>query len=136
METKGLSFHHPVAIWLGCCLITAGVLSHVPMFMHASHMGYRMVGMPMDTTMLTGMAMIPVGLLLACYGLMLRLALLRQGDQDGAIHFHVADSRPLNGEHWKLVLALLVAVTVDVMKPATLGFVMPGMTEEYKISQQ
>lgn len=136
MQTKGLSFHHPVAFWLGCTFITAGVLSHVPMFVHASKMDYRMVGMPMDTTMLAGMAIIPLGLILACYGLMPRLALLRQGDQAGAIHFHVADSSPLNKEHWKLVLALLVAVTVDVMKPATLGFVMPGMTEEYDISQQ
>lgn len=136
MQSKGLSFHHPVAFWLGCFFITVGVLSHIPMFIHASHMGYRMVGMPMDNTMLIGMAMIPCGLLLACYGLMPRLALLRQGNQAGVIHFHVTDTSPLNSQHWKLVLALLVAVTVDVMKPATLGFVMPGMTEEYNITQQ
>lgn len=136
MHEQSISFHHPLAFWLGCFLITAGVLSHVPMFVHASHMDYRMVGMAMDTTMLTGMAIIPVGLLLAWYGLMPRLALLRQNNQSGAIHFHVADKSPLNGEHWKLVLALLVAVAVDVMKPATLGFVMPGMTDEYNISQQ
>ncbi len=130
-----MSFHHPVAFWLGCIFITGGVLAHVPMFVHASHMNYQMVGMPMDTTMLVGMGLIPLGLLLAWYGLMPRLDLLRQQDQSGAIHFHVADSSPLNRAHWTLVGALLVAVAVDVMKPATLGFVMPGMTLEYAISQ-
>lgn len=133
MSQPGLSFHHPFAFWIGCVLITLGVLSHLPMFVHASHMGYRMVGMPMSAEMLVGMALIPCGLALACYGLMPRLAKLRQ-DNYGNIQFHVADSSPLNREHWKLVLALLLAVTVDVMKPATLGFVMPGMTEEYGIS--
>lgn len=136
MKTQGLTFHHPFAFWLGCCAIIAGVFAHVPMFIHASHMNYQMVGMPMDTNMLTGMALIPFGLFLACYGLMPRLTHLRLDNHHGSIHFHLADNMPLNAEHWKLVIALLVAVTVDVMKPATLGFVMPGMTEEYEISQQ
>jgi putative MFS transporter len=133
MKASGLTFHHPVAFWLGCLLISAGVLAHLPMFLHASHMNYRMVGMPMDMTMLTGMGIIPLGLALACYGLMPRLALLRH-ENHAVINFQLADTAPLNAEHWKLVLALLVAVTVDIMKPATLGFVMPGMTEEYEIS--
>ncbi|WP_416308322.1 MFS transporter [Neptunicella sp. SCSIO 80796] len=136
MQVKAYSFHHPLAFWIGCVFITLGVLSHIPMFVHASHMHYRMVGMPMDNTMLTGMALIPVGLLLACYGLMPRLALLREDNCIAAIHFHVADNCPLNWQHCKLVIALLVAVIVDVMKPATLGFVMPGMVEEYQISSE
>ena len=135
MKSQGLSFHHPVAFWLGCIAITAGVLSHIPMFVHASHMNYQMVGMPMDTTMLVGMAMIPVGLLMALYGLMPRLDQLRSSDTSG-LQFHVADQIPLNREHWALVAVLLAAVIVDVMKPATLGFVMPGMTEEYDISSK
>src|SRR3546814_2624184 len=49
-------------------------------------------------------------------------------------HFHVADGVALNREHWKLVVVLVVALAVDVMKPATLGFVMPGMSLEYSIS--
>ena len=31
---------------------------------------------------------------------------------------------------------LVIALAVDVLKPATLGFVMPGMTHEYEISKQ
>lgn len=135
MKTNGLSFHHPVAFWLGCAAIVAGVIAHMPMFAMGAHTGYRMVGMPMDGAMLGGMAMIPAGLLLAAYGLMPRLAQMRQvlqGDRDNA-HFHIADGVPLNREHWKLVLVLVVALTVDVMKPATLGFVLPGVTAEYAI---
>lgn len=135
MSANGLSFHHPVAFTLGCIALTAGVLAHIPMFVHASHMGYHMAGMPMDATMLTGMGLIPLGLFMATYGLMPRLAALRLGDHRGNIHFHVADNSPLNREHWKLVVVLIMAVTVDVMKPATLGFVMPGMTDEYAITK-
>jgi putative MFS transporter len=39
-------------------------------------------------------------------------------------------------QHWSLVIVLAVALTIDVMKPATLGFVMPGMTREYALSKQ
>lgn len=134
MHREGLGLQHPVAFWAGCALIMIGVLAHFPMFIHSAKMNFRMAGMQMDATMLVGMGLIPLGVLLAWFGLMPRLALLRQ-DNHGTIDFHIADNSPLNGEHWKLVIALLIAVTVDVMKPATLGFVMPGMQIEYGISQ-
>ncbi|MEP6791518.1 MAG: MFS transporter, partial [Ramlibacter sp.] len=94
-----------------------------------------MVGMPMDTLMLSGMALIPAGLALACFGLMPRFGgMARSGA--APMQFHVADGVPLNAEHWKLVVVLLVALVVDVLKPATLGFVMPGMTREYEVSRE
>jgi putative MFS transporter len=137
MKSNGLSFHHPVAFWIGCIAIIAGVLAHIPMFIHASDMGYQMVGMPMDTAMLIGMTLIPTGVLLAAYGLMPRFDQLRRNMQhEGTLHFHIADGIPLNSEHWKLVIVLIIALAVDVMKPATLGFVMPGMTKEYEVSNQ
>jgi len=135
MKSNGLTFHHPLAFWFGTLLITAGVLSHVPMFLCAANMGYRMAGMPMDLSMMIGMGLIPVGLLLAGYGATLRIAHLRNAcSQQGRLHFHIADDIPLNREHWKLVTVLMVALVVDVMKPATLGFVMPGMKREYGMS--
>lgn len=136
VRAKEYLFHHPLAFWLGCLLITLGVLSHIPMFIHASAMNYKMVGMPMDITMMIGMALIPFGLALACYGLMPRLAILRLNNSVEVLNFHIADNSPLTSEHLKLVFALLVAVIVDVMKPATLGFVMPGMTLEYQITNE
>ncbi|MDQ3617483.1 MAG: MFS transporter, partial [Pseudomonadota bacterium] len=71
------------------------------------------------------------------FGLMPRLALMRQTLHGDArrVHFHVADGVALNGEHWKLVAVLVAALTVDVMKPSTLGFVVPGMSIEYGISK-
>ncbi len=140
MKSSGLSFHHPVAFWFGCALIVAGVFSHLPMFMMGQHTHWQMVGMPMTTEMWVGMAIIPLGLALSGYGLMPRLAQMRAMHGGGALHassqsFHVADGVPLNIEHWKLVAVLVIALAVDVMKPATLGFVMPGMSAEYAIAK-
>lgn len=140
-NTRGLAFHHPLAFWSGCALIIAGVMSHMPMFMMGRHTHWQMVGMPMDAWMLWGMAMIPAGVLLAGFGLMPRLEQLRESMRaDGQAshrhqYFHIADGVPLNREHWKLVIVLVVALAVDVMKPATLGFVMPGMSLEYSITK-
>jgi putative MFS transporter len=137
MKSQNFTFHHPIAFWLGCTAIIGGVLAHVPMFMMGRHTGYQMVGMEMDATMLAGMAMIPLGVLLAMYGLMPRIAQMKKSlHADRHLQFHVADGVPLNGEHWKLVIVLVIALAVDVLKPATLGFVMPGMTKEYEISKQ
>lgn len=137
MTSSGLSFHHPVAFWFGCALIVAGVFAHMPMFMMGEHTHWQMVGMPMTTEMWVGMAIIPIGLVFAAYGLMPRLEQMRNarhGDA-GHLHFHVADGVRLNFEHWKLVTVLVIALAVDVMKPATLGFVVPGMSVEYGISK-
>ncbi|MGO4391503.1 MFS transporter [Variovorax sp. M-6] len=137
MKPQNFDFHHPLAFWTGCIAIIGGVLAHLPMFMMGRSTGYQMVGMEMDATMLTGMAMIPFGVLLAAYGLMPRIAGMRKSlHGDSHLQFHVADGVPLNREHWKLVLVLVVALAVDVLKPATLGFVMPGMTHEYEISRE
>src|SRR5512146_1669495 len=134
----GIFFHHPIAFWIGCALLIGGVLSHGPMLAMGAHTHYHLAGMPMDPVMLAGMAIIPLGLLFAAYGLMPRLEQMRQVLQGARDHasFHIADTVPLNAEHWTLVVVLIVALAIDVMKPATLGFVMPGMTAEYAISKQ
>lgn len=133
MPSRNPAFHHPVAFWLGAALIVAGVLAHMPMLAMAAPMHYRLAGMPMDRTMLVGMALVPLGLLLAGYGLMPRLEQMRRTVHAGygPLPFHVADNVPLNREHWKLVGVLALALAVDVMKPATIGFVMPGLSAEY-----
>lgn len=41
------------------------------------------------------------------------------------------DGAPLNGEHW----ALMVTLVIDVMKPATFGFVIPDMSAGYCIDE-
>jgi putative MFS transporter len=41
------------------------------------------------------------------------------------------DEAPISPAHVALMLVMAAAVTIDVMKPATLSFVLPGMTREY-----
>jgi putative MFS transporter len=137
MRSKDITFHHPVAFWLGCIAVIAGVLAHLPMFAMAAPMHYRLAGMPMDHMMLVGMALVPLGVLLAGYGLMPRIEQMRRTLHAGRspLPFDIADGVPLNREHWKLVTVLTIALAVDVMKPATIGFVMPGMSAEYGISR-
>ncbi|MGY4514944.1 MFS transporter [Lysobacter sp. HA18] len=137
MKASGISFHHSWAFWLGCALITAGVCAHVPMFMMGQYTHWQMVGMPMTTGMILGMLAIPVGLAFSCYGLMPRMERMRAagGVSSAPLQFHIADGVPLNIEHWKLVTVLTVTLAIDVMKPATLGFVVPGMSAEYQIAK-
>jgi putative MFS transporter len=134
MKSTGISFHHPWAFWLGCLLITGGVFAHVPMFMMGRYTHWQMVGMPMGTDMVLGMLAIPVGLAFAFHGLRPRLGPALAGAAR-PLPFHVADGVPLNVEHWKLVVVLTVTLAIDVMKPATLGFVVPGMSAEYEIAK-
>ena len=134
-QTRSIAFHHPLAFWLGCAAVMAGVCLHMPMYIMAAPMHYHLAGMAMDTPMSIGMGLIPCGVLLASYGLMPRFDQMLQSKHGHTnLHFHIADGVPLNIEHWKLVLVLAVALTVDVMKPASIAFVMPGMVREYAIT--
>lgn len=78
MRPRDITFHHPVAFWLGCAAVVAGVLAHLPMLAMAAPMHYRLAGMPMDNAMLVGMALVPLGVLLAGYGLMPRMEQMRR----------------------------------------------------------
>ncbi len=136
MKQDGIQFHHPVAFWFGSLLVLLGVLAHAPMFWMGRHTGWQMVGMPMTSDMWMGMALIPVGLALSGWGLLPKNEASRAQSPgfEATRFFHVADGAPLNGAHWTLVTVLVVALAVDVMKPATLGFVLPGLTREYAIN--
>lgn len=129
-----ITFHHPLAFWLGCVVVAAGVCLHLPMYVMAAPTHFHLAGMSMDPEMLLGMVLIPGGVLLAAWGLLPRLAQVRLTAHGGnRLHWHVADGVPLNRAHWTLVLVLAIALTIDVMKPASIAFVMPGMVREYGI---
>ena len=120
--------------WGGCLLISAGVILHLPMLVHAHHMaGNRLAGMPMDPWMGLGMLLILAGVPLACWGALPRRR-VPHGDSAGT-SFEAADSTPLTRWHAAVLLVLTLGLVIDVMKPATLGFVLPGMTAEYDISR-
>lgn len=129
-----VTFHHPVAFWLGCLAVAAGVCLHLPMYVMAAPMHYALVGMPMDRPMQLGMALIVGGFLLSAYGLMPHLAQVRLTVGGGkTARWRVAGGVALTRAHWTLVAVLAIALTIDVMKPASIAFVMPGMANEYHI---
>jgi putative MFS transporter len=126
------------AFWLGCVVVTAGVLLHVPMYLMGANIGYQLAGMPMDLGMTIGMLIIPLGCALAGWGL-----LPRRGHAPNKAHGHdhhtvevtPPEDAPLSMAHWGLMVTLVVALIIDIMKPASLGFVVPGMIKEYGVSK-
>lgn len=126
------------AVWafmLGCVAVTLGVLAHLPMFAMARSMHYRHVGMPMDNMMLGGMALILLGTVIAAYGLLPReLAGQRAAAAD--IIIAAPEDAPLGLAHWGLMAVLVLALIIDVMKPASLGFTVPGMISEYNVPKK
>jgi putative MFS transporter len=130
MRLGGVTFHHPGAFWFGAVTVTAGVILHIPMYLMGKDIGYRLAGMPMGTPMLIGMAAIAVGLLASLYGLYPRSAATNQA-LASKIRVSALDDARISWTHILLLLTMSVAVTIDIMKPTALAFVMPGMTAEY-----
>ena len=132
-RTHGISFGHPAAFWIGTIAVAAGVLAHLPDYFAAGGMGYRMADMRMSPLMLGGMAAIVGGMALTAYGLMPARDDGRPRRTVGAVHFRAMDTATLTPLHWGMLFVLGVALVIDVMKPATLGFVIPGMKGEYAL---
>ena len=126
----GVSFGNATAFWLGVVAVTTGVILHLPMYLMGKDSGYRLAGMPMDTPMRVGMAAIIAGLAASLYGLLPRSRMPRAS---GASRIVVSalDDAPLTLAHAGLLLTMMIAVTIDIMKPTALAFVLPGMTAEY-----
>lgn len=123
-------FEHPVAFWSGAAAATAGVAMHIPMYYSARTMGYRMAGMHPDGEMLVGMALIIIGLAAALYGLVPGNS-GRIKDKAAHIRVRALDDARLRPQHVAMLVVISVAIVIDVMKPAALSFVAPGMAREY-----
>ena len=122
---------HFAAFAAGSLAVTAGVVLHLPMFWMGHGNGFRLAGMPMDAGMWWGMVMICAGILVAGWGLLPR----RRDARPHAARISAAEDAPLGRAHYRLMLVLTVALMIDVMKPASLGFVVPGMRAEYGVSK-
>ena len=126
----GVAFGHTGAFWFGVAAVTGGVMLHLPMYIMGKDIGYRLVGMPMGALMQFGMIAIIVGLIASLYGLF-----PRGGTTNTAIASRIRvsalDDAPLTWAHAGLLVTMSIAVTIDIMKPTALAFVMPGMTAEY-----
>jgi putative MFS transporter len=126
----GVQFHHAGAFWFGVIAVTAGVVAHLPMYLMGRSNGYHLAGMPMDTGMLFGMGAIVLGFCASLYGLYPPVT--SDGPRIASrIQVKALDDASLNWAHVGLLLTMAVALTIDVMKPTALAFVIPGMTLEY-----
>ena len=126
----GVTFGNAAAFWVGSALVTGGVLAHLPMYLMGKDMGYRLVGMPMETPMKVGMVAILVGLVVSLYGLLPK-APPTNAVLASKLRVSALDDAPLTRAHWGLVATMMIAVTIDIMKPTALAFVIPGITMEY-----
>lgn len=109
---------------LGAAMPSLGVVLHLPMMANDLLAGRHLMAMGFDRAMIVGMGLILAGTCIAGAGLWR----------------HVPSDAPPTGvkpplrvstRHWLLIVALVAVLVVDTMKPATLGFVVPGMSVEY-----
>jgi len=123
------------AFALGCVAVVIGVLLHVPMFLMGANMGFKLAGMPMDPGMIFGMFAIIGGVFIAAYGL-LPPKVGEHMQASARIAVAAPEDMKLGPAHWGLMAVLGVALIIDVMKPASLGFTVPGMIKEYGVTKQ
>ena len=86
----------------------------------------------MGADMIGGMLLIIVGICVAAYGLLPK-DVARQKSASRDIVVSSPEDAPLTAAHWRLMLVLVIALVIDVMKPASLGFTIPGMVAEYGV---
>jgi len=142
---------HPRYFWLGAVTVTAGVALHLPMYVEARRMNFHLAGMPVDWRMLLGMLLIATGTLASWYGLRPGGRRATAPRDDARVSGRAdaggvprapesraaeANSRRLRWAHWQLLLVLAIALVIDAMKPAALGFTIPGMSQEYGLPRE
>ena len=124
----------PWAFILGVIAVTAGVVMHAPMVLMGRHNHIVLAGLPIGWDMIFGMVSIVAGIGIAAYSLLPRdLAAQLAASQD--IVISPPEDAPLGPAHWMLMAVLVIALVIDIMKPATLGFVLPGMMSEYRVDK-
>jgi putative MFS transporter len=120
------------AFILGVILVTSGVLAHLPMFLMDRMTHFHLYGMPMSNDMVAGMGAIILGVAIAAYGLLPK-NISRQLAASQDIVVTPPEDAPLSRAHWTLMSVLVIALVIDIMKPASLGFTIPGMVSEYGV---
>jgi putative MFS transporter len=121
------------AFGVGSALVTVGVVLHLPMFLMSREAHYVLSGMAMDRGMYWGMALIVGGIACAAYGLLPKTLTAQSAADREWSKLTVSSTAPLTAAHWGMSALLALALIVDIMKPASLGFVTPGMRTEYHL---
>jgi putative MFS transporter len=129
------TFADRCGVWafiIGVIAVTGGVSLHIPMFLMGRSMHYHLAGMPMESGMIFGMFLIVGGLLVAAWGLLPRDIRTHRAASD-AVVIAAPEDVELGAAHWALMIVLVLALIIDVMKPAALGFAVPEMSREYGV---
>jgi MFS transporter, putative metabolite:H+ symporter len=119
-----------LTFWLGIAAVTIGVALHLPMYYQARAMAYHMAGMPLDRSMIIGMVCVVVGLAMTVFGLLPRAQQIDRKEM-AELRVRALDDRPLGRADFALIIAMAAAVSIDIMKPTTLAFILPGVASEY-----
>jgi putative MFS transporter len=127
-----ITYGNRTAFWAGITAVTAGVLLHLPMYVEARDVHYRLAGMGADRPMILGMVLIVAGLAATFYGLYPPAAAALH-ERVARIRVRALDDAAIRPAHVGLLLVMAVAVTIDVMKPTALSFVVPGFAKEYNL---
>jgi len=129
MQRKTLMF------WGGIALVTIGVLMHLPMYILSAPAGYHLCGMDMDLTMWVGIGSIIVGTGISWFALIRPVVPGAEARLAEARLHAEPPVQELTPAHWTLLFTVVVALVIDVMKPATLGFTVPGTMAEYGLAR-
>jgi putative MFS transporter len=90
--------------------------------------------MPIGPDMIAGMVAIVGGVAIAAYGLLPKdLSRVLSASQEVVVS--PPEDAPLSRAHWTLMAVLVIALVIDIMKPASLGFTLPGMMGEYQVDK-
>jgi putative MFS transporter len=119
--------------WAGCLALSLGVALHFPMYARSLAGGHHMAG-AFDVWMGLGMVLIAAGGAAAFVGALPAGGLARREAPTG-LSYEPPDAMRLGRAHYLMLVILVVGLVIDVMKPATLGFVIPGLAEEYGIER-
>lgn len=125
-----IRYRRPAVFWAGIVAVTAGVVLHLPMYVAARGVHYRLAGMAVDRPMVAGMVLIAAGIAAAVFGLVPEWSGAAR-HRASRIRVRALDDAPIRPAHVGLLLVMAAAVTIDVMKPTTLAFVVPGFAREY-----
>src|SRR3546814_20969040 len=86
----------------------------------------------MDNVMMAGMGLIVGGVGMSAWGLLPR-NLAQHIAASSKFTISAPEDAPLSWAHWRLMATLVVALVIDAMQPAALGFAIPGLLFEYDV---
>ncbi|MFB7493320.1 MFS transporter [Streptomyces sp. NPDC056161] len=119
----------------GSLLVVVGVVLHMPAYWSMRDDHFAMAGMGMDPAMTSGMLLMALGLGVAAWSLLpARRPTTARVPKALTTRYAALDGAGFGRAHRGLVVVLSVALVVDTMKPASLGFTVPGMRAEYGLT--